>query len=220
MLPRIFSIAFLFIYVTLRRCNAQDGAPEPLPIEIIVPKGRPFPVPEPKRSLPPGVEYANFQDNPFHKNLLPGPITSAVFTPFIPTEEPPEVCVEGVQNINQTWADLLQERLFPNRTSQKVGFPSSILESLEAKSNGSVLSEITLGRLVEYCDPTNRKHCDPTPKCNYTEDLHKRIVFLPDDRQEVLDTWFFPFDTIGVIGRERCTGTLFFITLSESDYFG
>lgn len=205
---QISPVWLLSIFAILHHCNAQKGALDLVPTTTLVPTGSPSLILEPQQSLALDVIYADPKDNPFRTNLLPGPVASAVISASNVTEEVGESCVEPGQNLNQTWADLLQERLFPNGTAQKVGFPLDILPFLDEKLNGSVVSEITRGRLFEYCDPKNKKICYPAPKRNETADRYKRTVFSPDERQEVLDTRFYPFNTIGFIGNQQCTGTL------------
>lgn len=201
-------LLLLTICAILYKCNAQEGQRDIPPTATLTIPATTSLVLQPKQSLARGVIYANPKDNPFLGNLLPGPITPAIISVLKDSEESNnETCVEQGQGLNQTWADLLQERLFPNGTTQQVGFPRDILPFLDDRFNTSVVSEITRGRFFERCDPKNKKHCYRPPKDKETTDHHyKRKVFSPDEREEVLDTRFYPYNTIGIIGNERCTG--------------
>jgi hypothetical protein len=212
MLIRNLNLWLLHFGVLLCSCNAQNGEQDLPPTATQVQSVTATLVLQQKQSLDPGVIYASPKDNLFRGNLLPGPLEPATFGVQNDTEEAPkEICSEPGEGLNMTWADLLQMRLFPNKTFQQVGFSRDLLPFLDDIFNKSIISEITLGRFFDQCNTKNKTKdgsCEPEPPTceDKNKQHHKRKVFLPDDRDEVENTRNYPWNTIGVIGKDVCTG--------------
>ena len=217
MLFKTSSLWLLPASAFLYGCNAQqNGQPEVAPPENRVSVTSTL-ILEPKQSLAPGVVYADPEDNPFHGNLLSGPVTTAIIAVFNDTESAPEkACVPPGQGNNQTWHNLLTERLFPNGSVQQVGFSHELLPFLDDRFNESIISEITPASFFHRV-PRNVSSCNGgLPPSVYHD---KRKVFPADERVEVFDTRVYPFSVIGVIGADRCTGSFiafFFFAIVET----
>jgi hypothetical protein len=220
-------LATLFFFYALLAPSAVFGhfkAEKPPPNATFHrhPPGKPTVKPEPIHALDPGQHYANPKDNPFnsHGALIYGPTKVVKLSNFTAPKSfnlsqpchDGQTTSEGGGRLADRWGKHLSEKLFRNGTVQQVGFSLDIFKKLQTKHRGSNRSVITRGRRVVYGDDhdDHDDHDDDDSKRVVKSDLEKKWIIGPDGRSEILNTWVFPYDTVGLVGG-ICTGTYDFL---------
>lgn len=169
------------------------------------PPGPPTSISEPQK-LDPGERYADPRNNPFRResNIIRGTKTTATFIPFkteLPNDEDePEGCDPPATNYKNLtlkhWAHSFGEVISRDGVVQPRGFGLDMWQALDFEEfKGQAGGELTLPGQVVY-GPIRKT--EPVSK-------EKRLIFGPDDRVRVQNTWIFPFSTVGEVGG-GCTG--------------
>jgi hypothetical protein len=216
---------YLFFFYTLLASSPASGhftAEKPPHSATFTryPPGAPTVKPEPRHALDPDQHYANPRDNPFnsHGAFIYGPTKVVKLSNFTAPRSVnlSQSCHDGSQTtsgggrLEARWGKHLPERLFRNGTVQQVGFSLDIFKKLQTKHHGSNRSVITKGRRVVYGNDSNHDDDDDDSKRAVRSDLEKKWIIGPDGRWEILNTWIFPYNTVGHVG-DGCTGICDFL---------